>query len=100
VKTTSDLFMPVSGGVIEVNVALKDNAPLVNSASFTDGWMIKIKLTDSTEIETLLDHKSYANLVAQLSIVFYLLYANSLKALKTTTNVEPSCPTTAGPILA
>jgi glycine cleavage system H protein len=41
VKTTSDLFMPVSGEVTEINTALKDNAPLVNTASFTDGWMIK-----------------------------------------------------------
>lgn len=44
VKTTSDSFMPVSGEVIELNTALKDHADYVNSASFTNGWMIKIKL--------------------------------------------------------
>lgn len=63
VKTTSDLFMPVSGEVIEINTALKNNAPLVNSASFTDGWMIKIKITNVTEVETLLDAEAYKTLV-------------------------------------
>ena len=63
VKTTSDLFMPVSGEVIEINTTLKDNAPLINSASFTDGWMIKIKLLDNTEAHTLLDAKAYESLV-------------------------------------
>ena len=63
VKTTSDLFMPVSGEVTEINTALKDNAPLVNSTSFTDGWMIKIKLLDVSEADTLLDAKAYENLV-------------------------------------
>jgi glycine cleavage system H protein len=63
VKTTSDLFMPVGGEVIEINTALKDNAPLVNSASYTDGWMIKIKLTDATELETLLNDEAYKTLV-------------------------------------
>lgn len=64
VKTTSDLFMPVSGEVIEVNTALKDNAPLVNSASFTDGWMIRIKLLNVSEADTLLDAQAYESLVS------------------------------------
>jgi len=64
VKTTSDLFMPVSGEVVEVNGALKDNAPLVNSASFTDGWMIKIKLLNVSEANTLLDAQAYESLVS------------------------------------
>ena len=64
VKTTSDLFMTVSGEVIETNTSLKDNAPLVNLASLTDGWMIKIKLSDVTEAETLLDAKAYQILVS------------------------------------
>ncbi len=63
VKTTSDLFMPVSGEVVEINTTLKDNAPLVNTASFTDGWMIKVKLLDNTEVDTLLDAKAYESLV-------------------------------------
>src|SRR5688572_20016801 len=64
VKTTSDLFMPASGEIIEVNPSLKNNAPLVNSAAFTDGWMIKIKLLDPSETNTLLDSKSYESLVS------------------------------------
>ena len=64
VKTTSDLFMPVSGEIVETNAALKDNASLVNSASFTDGWMIKIKLLDGSETGALLDAKAYESLVS------------------------------------
>lgn len=64
VKTTSDLFMPVSGEVIEVNTALKDNAALVNSASFSEGWMIKIKLTDAPKMDMLLDAEAYKSLVS------------------------------------
>ena len=64
VKTTSDLFIPVSGEVIETNGVLKGNAPLVNSASFTDGWMIKIKLLDASETNTLLDAQAYESLVS------------------------------------
>ncbi len=63
VKTTSELFMPVSGEVTEINTALKDNAPLVNTASFTDGWMIKIKLSDKEEINSLLASDAYQTLV-------------------------------------
>jgi len=64
VKTTSDLFMPVSGEVVEINTALKDNAPLVNTASFTDGWMIKIKLSDKEQINSLLASDAYQTLVS------------------------------------
>ena len=63
VKTTSDLFMPVSGEVLEINTSLKDNAPLVNTASFTEGWMIKIKLLDVKEANELLDAQAYESLV-------------------------------------
>ena len=64
VKTTSDLFMPVSGQVVEVNASLKDNAPLINSASFTEGWMIKIKMLNPSEAEALLDASAYEGLVS------------------------------------
>jgi len=63
VKTTSDLFMPVSGDVLEVNKTLLNKAELVNSASYTEGWMIKIKLTDAAEVATLLDAEAYKTLV-------------------------------------
>ena len=63
VKTTSDLFMPVSGDVLEVNKTLLNKAELVNSASYTEGWMIKIKITDAAEVATLLDAEAYKTLV-------------------------------------
>lgn len=53
VKTTSDLFMPVSGDILEVNKTLLNKAELVNSASYTEGWMSKIKLTEAAEADTL-----------------------------------------------
>lgn len=64
VKTTSDLFMPVSGEIIELNSALKDHADYINSASFTDGWMIKIKLLNVAEVNQLLDAEPYKQLVS------------------------------------
>mgnify|MGYP003575193783 CR=1 FL=1 len=63
VKTTSDLYMPVSGEVLQVNGALRDDPTLVNTASFTGGWMIKIKLTDDTELQSLYDGVRYQALV-------------------------------------
>jgi glycine cleavage system H protein len=62
VKTTSDLFMPVGGEVIEINNSLKDNAPLVNTDSYTKGWMIKIRLSNPSELDSLLTVKAYQNL--------------------------------------
>lgn len=64
VKTTSDLFMPVSGEIIEINTSLQDNPSLVNLESFTNGWMIKIKLLQPSEIEILLDADAYRKMVS------------------------------------
>ncbi|MDB5200613.1 MAG: glycine cleavage system protein [Ferruginibacter sp.] len=66
VKTTSDLYMPAAGEIIQINLALKDQADLVNSASFSEGWLVKIKLIDSTEPEPLLDSHSYERLTGRL----------------------------------
>lgn len=63
VKTTSDLFMPVGAEVTEVNPALKDHADLVNLKPHTDGWMIKIRLADSSEINSLLSAEDYQKMV-------------------------------------
>ncbi len=60
VKTVSDLYMPLSGAIAEVNAALQDNPELVNSDPFGEGWMIKIKMDDTSEVEDLMDAKSYA----------------------------------------
>ena len=59
VKTVSDLFMPVSGEVIEVNQDLEANPELVNEDPYGKGWMIKIKMSDPSELEQLLDSDAY-----------------------------------------
>lgn len=63
VKTVSDLFLPVSGEILEVNEALKDKPELVNSDPYGEGWMIKIKVSDASQIEGLLSSDAYQALV-------------------------------------
>lgn len=60
VKAASDIYSPVSGEIIEVNTALQDAPELINSAPLADGWLYKIKLGDSAELDSLLDEKGYA----------------------------------------
>ena len=61
VKTTAELMMPVGGEVVEINEALADeeNAKLVNSDPYGEGWMIKIKINDPAELDNLLDAAAY-----------------------------------------
>lgn len=59
VKTVSDLFMPVSGEVIEVNENLDENPEVVNDDCYEKGWMVKIKLADKSELEELLSADDY-----------------------------------------
>lgn len=59
VKTTSDLFIPVAGEILEINPALKGNAGLVNTAPLTEGWMIKIRILKPEEIKELLVEADY-----------------------------------------
>ncbi|MVN19960.1 glycine cleavage system protein GcvH [Mucilaginibacter arboris] len=63
VKTVSDLFMPVSGEVLEVNTDLDANPELVNSDPFGKGWMVKITITDTAELNELLSAEQYKALV-------------------------------------
>lgn len=63
VKTVSDLFMPLSGEVIEFNEQLEDEPELVNSDPYGDGWMIKVNISNSSEIEDLLDAEAYKALI-------------------------------------
>lgn len=63
VKTVSDLFMPVSGEIVEFNGNLESNPELVNSDPFGDGWMIKVKLSDPSQIDELLDAAGYSALI-------------------------------------
>ena len=59
VKAVSELFSPVSGEVIEVNEALADNPALVNTDPWGDGWMIRIRVSDPTEIDELMTAEEY-----------------------------------------
>ena len=63
VKTVSDLFMPVSGEIIEFNEGLESNPEAVNKDPYGDGWMIKVKLSNSSEMDGLLDAAGYQALV-------------------------------------
>lgn len=64
VKAVSDLFMPVAGEVIEVNSEIADNPTAVNEDPYNSGWMIKVKLSDPSEAETLLDAAGYEALIS------------------------------------
>ncbi len=68
VKTTSDLFMPVTGKVLELNPALDenegDNPALINEDPYGAGWLIKIEVSNPEDIETLMDAAAYEALVA------------------------------------
>ncbi len=64
VKAVSDLFAPVSGQVVEINEALADQPELVNKDPYVDGWMIKIKLSDLSELESLLKADAYKSLIS------------------------------------
>src|SRR6185436_10760233 len=59
VKAVSDLFAPVSGEVIEINDALTDKPELVNTDSYGDGWLIKIRMSDPSELDALMSPEEY-----------------------------------------
>ncbi len=63
VKTVSDLFMPVSGEIIEFNEGLESNPEAVNKDAYGDGWMIKVKMSDTSELDNLLDAAGYEALI-------------------------------------
>jgi glycine cleavage system H protein len=63
VKTVSDLFMPISGKIIEFNSGLDSNPEAVNTDPYGAGWMIKIELSNAAEIDSLLDAAAYTELV-------------------------------------
>ncbi|MBV9121198.1 MAG: glycine cleavage system protein H, partial [Chloroflexi bacterium] len=58
------LFAPVSGEVLEVNTALAEKPELVNSAPYSDAWMVKVRMSDPAELDTLLDAQAYEQLIA------------------------------------
>ncbi len=63
VKTVSDLFMPLSGKIIEFNAALESNPEAVNKDAYGEGWMIKVEIRDESEIENLLTADAYKALI-------------------------------------
>jgi len=63
VKTVSDLYMPVTATVSEVNAALNDNPELVNSDPYGEGWMVKATISDAAQLDGLLDAAAYQALV-------------------------------------
>ncbi|MGA1772646.1 MAG: glycine cleavage system protein GcvH [Flavobacteriaceae bacterium] len=64
VKTVSDLFLPMTGKIIELNDALDQEPELVNSDPYGSGWMIKIEVSDASEFDQLLDADAYRALVS------------------------------------
>ena len=64
VKTVSDLFMPVSGEVIEFNESLEDTPELINSDPYSDGWIIKVSISDASTLDKLLSSDEYKNLIS------------------------------------
>lgn len=64
VKTVSDLFMPVSGKVEEFNEELESNPEIVNKQPYTEGWIVKIKVSDTSELDKLIDADSYRELIS------------------------------------
>lgn len=63
VKTSSEVFMPVAGKVVEFNEALADAPETVNNDPYGDGWIIKIEVSDASQMDALLDAEAYKNLI-------------------------------------
>jgi glycine cleavage system H protein len=65
VKTVSDIFAPFTGKVVEINEALKDSPETVNSDPYGNGWMLKVEISDTSELNDLLDAGAYKALIGQ-----------------------------------
>ena len=65
VKTVSDLFMPISGEIVAINTNLEDAPESVNESPYEEGWMVKIKASDLSEIDGLIDAYAYKSLIGQ-----------------------------------
>ena len=63
VKTMADLYMPLSGQIIEINEQIDDNPECVNNSPYDKGWIIKININDSKEINNLLTHQKYKEMI-------------------------------------
>lgn len=65
VKTVADLFAPVSGKLVEINSSLNDEPEIVNNDPYGGGWMVKIELSDTSELDSLMDVNKYKELIGQ-----------------------------------
>ena len=63
VKTVSDLFLPIAGEIVEFNTALNNSPELINSDPYGDGWMVKVKMSDSDQVSGLLSADAYKDLI-------------------------------------
>ena len=90
VKTVSDLFMPVTGKVIEVNSSLEDAPEVVNDDPYGQGWIIKIEVTNPADVENLMSSDNYRNLIDTtirtflLNYKYIFLYISTLKLINAT----------------
>lgn len=64
VKTVSDLFMPISGEIIEFNEEIEANPEIVNTDPYGEGWIIKVKISSAAELDQLLDSEAYKALIS------------------------------------
>lgn len=65
VKTVADMFSPISGKIKEINTALNDNPEVVNSSAYTDGWIVKIEISDISELDELMSAADYKESIGQ-----------------------------------
>ena len=65
VKAVSDVFAPLSGEIVEVNEALKDNPEKVNDDPYGEGWMVKVRLSDPSETDSLMDVAAYKEMIGR-----------------------------------
>ncbi len=65
VKTVEEVYIPVTGEVVEVNAALEDRPELVNESAFVDGWLVRIKMSDPSELDDLMDDEAYLAMVGE-----------------------------------
>ena len=63
VKTVSDLYMPISGNIAEVNTSLENSPEAVNNDPYGDGWMVKVKMNDASQLDSLMSASDYAAMV-------------------------------------
>ena len=64
VKTVSDIYMPISGKIVELNDALNDSPETVNNSPFNNGWMIRVQITGMDEVSELMDSKKYITFIS------------------------------------